>query len=284
MPGRVPPHRVEQMAWQRRTVRHDSKSAAPETCETKPRALGTIGQLPCPAWFWRNVTAVNYELAPAWLPWSAVDPDLIAFDWDDEEGSQVATVIASMVPPASAGWDERHRFTTEVTALLAARYGRWACGWHWAVGEGGGGGVVTSWCCTSHSVGEPAATAAKVVASLLEWRDWLEELAERFARMAPPAGADAEERSWHLERAATRLVTVVVDRTGAECGWYGLCRTVLTWFLSSTGMGLETAKQAVDTAIGGRFKSWTEPSRTLVDSVGEDLAVGLTGEQPYRDR
>ncbi|MEV6653608.1 hypothetical protein [Streptomyces sp. NPDC051219] len=109
-------------------------------------------------------------------------------------------------------------------------------------------------------------------------------VAERFARLAPPAGADAEDRSWHLERAATRLVTVVVDRTGAECGWYGLCRRVLTWFLTSTGMGPERAKEAVDTAIGGRFKSWTEPSRTLVDTVGEDLAVGLTGEQPYRDR
>ena len=251
---------------------------------TKPRVFGTIAQLSCPARFRRNATAVNYELAPAWLPWSAVDPDLIAFDWDDEEGSQVATVIASMVPPAGAGWEERRRFTTEVTALLAARYGRWACGWHWAVGEGGGGGVVTSWCCTSHSVGESAATAAKVVASLLEWRDWLEELAERFAQLAPPAGVDAEDHSWHLERAATRLVTVVVDRTGAECGWYGLCRTVLTWFLSSTGIGPETAKDAVDAAIGGRFKSWTAPPRTLVDAVGEDLAVGLTGEQPYRDR
>ncbi|MFI9588540.1 hypothetical protein ACIHCQ_43770 [Streptomyces sp. NPDC052236] len=171
-----------------------------------------------------------------------------------------------------------------VTVLLAARYGRWTCGWHWAVGEGGGGGIVISWCCADHSIGEPPATAAKVIASLLEWRDWLEELAERFARLAPPAGADAEERSWHLERAATRLVTVVVDRTGAECGWYGLCRTVLTWFLSSTGMGPESAKDAVETAIGGRFKSWTEPSRTLVDTVGEDLAVGVTGEQPYRDR
>ncbi|MET8536972.1 hypothetical protein ABZV67_35460 [Streptomyces sp. NPDC005065] len=47
-------------------------------------------------------------------------------------------------------------------------------------------------------MGEPAARAAKVVAALLEWRDWLEELAERFARLAPPAGADSEDRSWHL--------------------------------------------------------------------------------------
>ncbi|MEU1346346.1 hypothetical protein [Streptomyces sp. NPDC005795] len=242
-----------------------------------------IAQLSCPTRFWRNITATNYDLAPAWLPWSAADPDRIAFAWDEVEASEITTVIASMVPSDGAAWQEKRRFITEVTALLAARYGRWACGWDWAVGEGRGGGVVTSWCCDAHSVGEPAVTAANVVASLLEWRDWLEELAERFEQLAPPAGADTEARSWHLERAATRLVTVVVDRTGAECGWYGLCRTVLTWFLSSTGTGPEGAKDAVDAAIGGRFKSWTVPSRTLIDAVGEDLAVDLTGVQPYRD-
>ncbi|MEU3751058.1 MULTISPECIES: hypothetical protein [Streptomyces] len=101
-----------------------------------------------------------------------------------------------------------------------------------------------------------------MVASLLEWRDWLEELAERFEGLAPPTGANAEDRSWHLERAATRLVRVVMDRTGAECGWYGLCHTVLAWFLSSKGVEAHDAKDAVDTAIGGRFKSWTAPSRT----------------------
>lgn len=238
----------------------------------------------CRAGLWRNTTSINYELAPAWLPWSAVDPDRIAFAWNEAEATEITTVIASMVPPGDAGWEEKHGFTTAVTALLAARYGRWTCGWHWSVGEGGGGGIVTHWCCTSHSVGEPAATAAEVVASLLEWRDWLEELAERFEQLTPPDGAAAEDRSSHLERAATRLVTVVMDRTGAECGWYGLCRTVLTWFLSSTGMGAEDAKGAVDSAIGGRFKSWTVPSRTLIDAVGEDLAVDLTGVRSYRER
>lgn len=236
-----------------------------------------------PARFWRNATAINYDFAPAWLPWSAVDPHVIAFVLSEAEASEITTVIASMVPPEGAGREEEHRFTTEVTALLAARYGRWACGWHWAVGEGGGGGVVTSWCCTSHSLGAPAATAARVLASLLEWRDWLEELAQRFEQLAPPMGADADDRSWHLERAATRLVTVVVDRTGAEDGWYGLCHTVLTWFLSSTGMGPEDAKDAVVRAIGGRFKSWAMPSRNLIDAVGEEIAVDLTGVRPYRD-
>jgi hypothetical protein len=251
---------------------------------TRPHTFGTIDVIPLPNRFRRNVTAINYDLAPAWLPWSVVDPERNPFVWSDDEGSELTALISAMVPPADTGWEERHRFTTEVTALLAARYGRWACGWHWAFGEGGGGGVVTSWCCDSHSVGEPAETAAKVVASLLEWRDWVEELAEKFEWLAPPDGVDAEDRSWHVERAATRLVTVVVDRTGNECGWYGLCHTVLTWFLTSTGMGPDGAREAVEAAIGGRFESWTAPPQTLVNDVGEDLAVGLTGERPYRDR
>ncbi|MFG3019930.1 hypothetical protein ACGFZQ_15510 [Streptomyces sp. NPDC048254] len=36
-------------------------------------------------------------------------------------------------------------------------------------------------------------------------------------------------------------------------------------------------------AIGGRFKSWVAPGHLLIESVGEDLAVGLTGHAPYQD-
>ncbi|WP_234544583.1 hypothetical protein [Streptomyces shenzhenensis] len=76
-----------------------------------------IAQLSCPARFWRNTTAINYDLAPAWLPWSAVDPSRIAFAWDEAEASEITTVIASMVPAEEIEWEERYSFTTEVTAL-----------------------------------------------------------------------------------------------------------------------------------------------------------------------
>ncbi|MFE0513268.1 hypothetical protein [Streptomyces sp. NPDC058964] len=234
----------------------------------------------------RYVTSIDLELRPGSLPWSAADPDRNPFSWDEAEKARLTALIASMVPAdrtaeqGMAGWHFYH----SVTELLGARYGRWTCGWHWAVGEGGGGGVVVSWCCVAHSVREPGPTAARIVAALLEWRDWLEELAERFARLAPPPDADAEDRSWYLERAATRLVTLVVDRTGAEDGWYGLCRRVLAWYLSSAGVDSEEdVVRAVDEAIGGRFASWTTPKQTLVDSVGESLAIRVTGERPYRD-
>ncbi|ELP70191.1 hypothetical protein STRTUCAR8_10112 [Streptomyces turgidiscabies Car8] len=174
-----------------------------------------------------------------------------------------------------------YQFMDNVTVLLVSRYGRWACGWGRSVHYGG---PVEAWCCESHSVTGAQETAERVVTCLLEWRDWLEDMAERFEQLAPHPDADAEDRSWHLERAVTRLVTAVVSSTHAESSWYGLCETTLTWFLTSTGLGLEEAQKAVEAAIGGRFKSHVAPAPTLVDTVGEDLAIRLTGRGFYRER
>ncbi|MGW2253277.1 hypothetical protein ACWCXH_24220 [Kitasatospora sp. NPDC001660] len=222
----------------------------------------------------RSTTFTNLDLVPRLLPWSAVDPGGNPFSWNEEEERRVIALISETVPPVDASRDEKRRFADGVTDMLAARYGRWACGWKWTHGEGGNGGVVTSWCCEAHSIGEPEATARAIVAALLEWRDWLDELAGRFADLAPPAAAGAEDRDWHVERAVSRLVTLVVDRTGAEAGWYWLCGLVLTGYLSSLGITGEAAKQVVDAAIGGRFTSWAEPTRSDVDAVGEALAAG----------
>lgn len=190
-------------------------------------------------------------------------------------------LVVRMAPAGNADRMDNFRFIDEVTVLLASCYGRWACGWDWSIHNGG---PVSAWCCDAHSVGEAEETAARVVASLLEWRDWLENVAERFEQLAPRPGADTEDRSWHLERAATRLVTLVVDRTQAESSWYGLCDVTLTWFLSSTGLGPQEAARVVEAAIGGRFKSWAEPATTVVDAVGEDLAIRITGHGFYRER
>lgn len=226
------------------------------------------------------VTSIHRERAWS-LPWPAADPGRSAFEWDEDEAARLTALVVPMVPTADAEEMERFRFEDEVTLLLMDRYGRWACGWDWSTHNGG---PVEAWCCDRHSVGEASETAARVVTCLLEWRDWLEDMAERFAQLGPPADVDAEDRSWHLERAVIRLVTVVVDRTRAESSWYGLCRTTLTWFLASTGLGSQEAQVAVEAAIGDRFKSYVEPAPTLIGTVGEDLAVQLTGRGFYRAR
>ncbi|GAB7035316.1 hypothetical protein AB0G35_06380 [Streptomyces sp. NPDC021749] len=178
-------------------------------------------------------------------------------------------------------WQGERRCERHIHRIFLERYGTWARHWNWTVGEAGG--VVGSWCCGPVSVGTPDETAARAVAALLEWRDWLEELAARFRELAPSPEATPEERSWHLERAAIRLVTLVLDRTGGESGWHGQCRLALEWFLTASGTDPAAAGAAVEAAIGGRFRSWVTPGPTLIDSVGEDLAVGLTGRPPYRD-
>ncbi|GAA5023781.1 hypothetical protein GCM10025734_81300 [Kitasatospora paranensis] len=247
--------------------------------------MGMIGRLFRHVRLRRLATTIHREHARD-LPWPAADPRRNAFDWDDGEAARLTALIVPMVPSEAdraadpgemSGW----LFTARVTALLVSRFGRWACGWDHSNHFGG---PVETWCCPSHSVGGAEETAARVVTCLLEWRGWLEDIAERFEQLAPHPDADAEDRSWHLERAVTRLVTVVVNSTHADGGWQRLCETTLTWFLTSTGLGPDEARKAVEAAIGGRFRSHVVPATTLVDTVGEDLAIGLTGRGFYRER
>ncbi|MFJ8882419.1 hypothetical protein ACIRJR_03280 [Streptomyces sp. NPDC102402] len=219
------------------------------------------------------------------LTWAGLDPESHPFVWSEDEEIRVTALVVPLVPTGEdVGWQAKHRCVNQVTELFVGRYGAWAADWNWSIGEGDkDGGVVGAWCCSSHSVGSPEETAAKAVASLVEWRAWLEGLAAVFAELAPDPDASPEQRSWHLERAAVRLVTRVLDRGGADSGWYGACYLVLQWFLTSCGMDRAEAMAVVADAIGGRFESWVAPDRTLIDSVGEDLAVGVTGKRPYRD-
>ncbi|MGW0750017.1 hypothetical protein [Streptomyces sp. NPDC002587] len=222
---------------------------------------------------------------PPWpQTWDELDPERHPFAWDEDEERLLRALIEEWVPPVLSGmagwWQGEAWCERQVTAVFRERYGAWTAGWNWS---GPSGGVIGSWFLASQSVTTPQETATRAMAALLEWRAWLEYLARQFAELAPPPGVSDEERSWHLERAAVRLVTIVLDFTGAESGWYGQSELAVTWFLASTGMPTDEARAAVTAAVGGRFESWTGPGRELIESVGEDLAVTLTGHLPYRD-
>jgi hypothetical protein len=217
------------------------------------------------------------------LSWEGLDPARHPFVWDEEEETRLCALVREWVPPVlsgMAGWRQGEYWCeNQVDAIIRERYGNWAQGWNWCYRHGG---VIGSWVTGATSVTTPEETAARVVAALLEWREWLEQLAETFAQLAPSPEASPEERSWHLERASVRLVTRVLD-SGAEGGWQGLAGLTLRWFLTSTGVDPAEADRAVETAIGGRFESWVTPGPALIDSVGEDLALTLTGRLPYQD-
>ncbi|WP_228456003.1 hypothetical protein [Streptomyces durbertensis] len=124
----------------------------------------------------------------------------------------------------------------------------------------------------------PDETAPLVVESLREWRGWLEELEERFAALAPPGNPPVSSADyWYWERACTRLVTVVADRTQAESGWYGHCMQVLQWLLAYSGIDEGQAQEIVTNAVGGQFGSWIAPDVPVVDAVSSRFARAVDG-------
>jgi hypothetical protein len=226
------------------------------------------------------------KVHPRSLSWSEVDPEGQTFDADsvhDVVRSLTPAAVVPVRPEGSAADDAVIRWSDEegtqwadaMTVALVEHYGAWACGWRWSIGEADfDGGPVASWCCPRDSMTTPARTLEVVAASLLEWRLWLEELAERFARFLPlPSDAPKDLVLDTWERAVAHLVTVVVDRTRAESGWYGHCKRVLSWFLTAAGVPTSRHQQLIEDAIGGRFKSWSAPSNRTIANVAERLAA-----------
>jgi hypothetical protein len=229
---------------------------------------------------------VNQYLNPRDLTWDDVDPAGHRFNAESAALAVRSLGPARCVPacpdvgvldPAMRAWnrDAAEPWAEAMSYALVERFGRWAIGWRWGRGESDfDGGPVGNWCCVGDSVTTPEETLDRVVASLCEWRGWLESLAEWFDAY-PLDLVSIEDDRIVWENAARKLILHTADRTGGESGWYGHCRQVLTWFLSRWGVAPETGRELVERAIGGRFKSWTSPDAVLVDDVAERLALSL---------
>lgn len=226
------------------------------------------------------------RISPYRLTWPEVDPARHPFD--PAEAHEVVRALAPPVPAPPhwvgyqlAGREEAERWRQLVSHALVDRYGRWASGWCWSVGEGDyDGGPVDSWCCISHSIGDADETLAAVADSLVEWRRWLVDLADRFARFLPLPDSSADDLVVAWEVAVAQLVTMTVDRTRGDGGWYSHCAQVLTWFLTAAGVAEQCHAPLISHAIGGRFRSFVEPTGVEVTDVAERLAQAIVGRKP----
>jgi len=222
------------------------------------------------------------EGRPQTWSWADVDPAAHPFDPDSVAGVIRGLPLAHQRPPTpdvygpgfSAECDAADLWTGEMTVGLAKHYGEWALGWRWSAGEGDiDGGPVQSWCCPHHSFDTPEWTLEVMREALLEWRGWLEELAERFEGFLP-IPPDDRQAAW--ERAVAQLVTVVAIRTRGGSAWYQHCEKVLSWFLERAGIPSVQHRTLIDDAIGGRFESGLEPEPAITEAIAKDLATTLT--------
>lgn len=198
------------------------------------------------------------------LVWSEVDPGRWPFDATrvDDDRALVRAALAR----------GRRRVEQDLDEAFVGAHGPWALGWRWARDEGSiGGGVVSSWCCHSHTVEgrSDEAVATSAIAALREWRAWLERLVVLFEHLAPRADDPEGRLSW----AGLRLVEAVAAETGAGDAWYTHCAQVLAWYLEHHGVETDRAQHAVAEAIAGRFESWSTPSEALSAEVGRTLAA-----------
>ncbi|MFJ6166866.1 Fic family protein [Micromonospora orduensis] len=208
--------------------------------------------------------------------------------FDPRDALDVVRTLAPPVPPPPrwegsqlVGRSDVDRWRETVSHGLVDRYGRWASGWCWSQGEGDyDGGPVNGWCCASDSISSPEETLALVADSLVQWRVWLEDLAERFDRFLPLPDPDESPHALVVawEVAVAQLVNLTVDRTSSDSGWHSHCKTVLSWFLVGAGVPEDRHVTLIDDAIGGRFRSWVQPSAADVNDVAERLAQQLVAQ------
>lgn len=223
------------------------------------------------------------------LTWADADPATHPFDPSTVPAVVRAVAPAELPPPYAPGAradrtrpNPRTAWTGAVTAGLAGHFGRWAAHWEGlSFGHCVAGGPAPRWCCADDSITTRERTLEAIAGALLDWRAFLEEVADHFQRHLPlPEDTRAAFTAW--EAAVGDLVATAVAHTGEQETWYGNSGRVLGWFLSAAGVPDYVADVMLEDAIGGRFRSWTTPTGAEVADAAEDLAAAVTGIEPDR--
>ncbi|GAA4465918.1 Fic family protein [Phytohabitans houttuyneae] len=227
------------------------------------------------------------------LTWADVEPARHPFDPDTVLDVVRAVAPAGGVPEPyryhpgrgfdRAADDARWDWQRVMGAALVEHYGSWACGWtEQMAGHTADGALVVRWSGARDSITTPEQTLVAVAGALLDWRTFLEDLAELFTRHLPlPAEPRAAAVAW--EATAASLVAAVAARSGADEHWYPVCALTLKWFLAVAEVPGEDHDALVDDAIGGRFWSSVSPLGAEVADAAESLAARLTGITPPPD-
>jgi hypothetical protein len=227
------------------------------------------------------------------LTWADVDPVRRPFD-----SGAVLDVVRAVAPaggvPAPyryesargfdrAADDARWEWQRAMTVALVEHYGFWACGWTAQMaGHTAEGALVLRWSGARDSITTPEETLGAVAGALVDWRLFLEDVAELFTRHLPlPAEPGAAFVAW--EATVASLVAAVAARSGADEHWYPVCVLTLKWFLAVAEVPGADRDALIDDAIGGRFWSFVSPLGAEVADAAESLAAAFTGIAPPPD-
>lgn len=200
-----------------------------------------------------------------YLRWSDVDPARHPFHADRVEATVERALQQALLDIGTRRADATER-EHAVDRALIAEHGPWIAGWRWARSEPGCGGPVAAYCCALDSLtGDIPKDTATIIAAATDWRGRLETLSRRFEELREATSSlDAPTTASH---AATQLLPLILEWTGAEDAWYSTFEVVLSWFLELELGEAERAAAIAREALSGRFQSWITPEESQRDEA-----------------
>jgi hypothetical protein len=215
-----------------------------------------------------------YPFAIRTLAWSDVDPTTRRFD--PAAARRVATELVTAAAAGDPRALDRDALADDIDRALLAEYGAWVAGWRWSTSEPGCGGPVRSWCCGRDSLlraddVDPTTSIERVTAAVVEWHAFLGELASLFDAIDDATAGLVVDAV--AERAAARLLPLVVERTEASDAWYATFATFLTWYLQRRGVHAPDVASAIDRVTSGHFASWCAPSADTAAAASAELGA-----------
>lgn len=200
------------------------------------------------------------------LAWCDVDPRGKRFD--PERVRALAAAVLAAAPARLDGHDNPgdDELETKLMRAMLAEHGSWVAGWSWGTGEGG---PVLAWCCPAHSLS--GKSPEPVVTAVTEWHGLLVQLCDEFAALDRATAAMTLEQ--RTERAAARLLRLVLARTCAEEAWYLTFTQFLTWYLEWAGHQRRHIESAIDVVVKSRFESYVEPPEEVALATCAELGA-----------
>ena len=198
------------------------------------------------------------------LRWRDVAPEKRRFD--ELRATQIVSeLLREWVNPDPERFGV-HYLETCVDLVLVQNFGVWISGWR----SSSDGGPVTS---SLNLDDSPSQQVLSVTAAVKQWRSFLDGMDQMIAKLP---FSTTENVELQVERAAARLIPMILKKTEAQDAWYNTVALALNWYLEAHGFGGPESRAAVRRTFSAQFQNGVEaaPEQQLKGSqkVGKVVA------------